>query len=156
MKIQLIINHMKQEVEVEPLERLIDMLRNRLGLTSVKEGCGEGECGACTVIVDGRAVTSCTMLAAQVNGCEVLTTEGLAENGELDRLQQAFIENGAIQCGYCTPGMLMSVKALLLRTPEPSRDEIIRAVEGNLCRCTGYHSIVNAVQSLKGDGEDGQ
>lgn len=154
MKIQLIINHMKKEVEVEPLERLIDMLRSRFGLTSVKEGCGEGECGACTIIVNGKAVTSCTMLAVQVNGCEVLTTEGLAEDGELDRLQRAFIDNGAIQCGYCTPGMLMSVKALLLKKPEPSRDEIIRAVEGNLCRCTGYHPIIKAVQSLKGDVKD--
>ncbi len=156
MKIQLTINHVHKEADVEPLERLIDMLRNRFGLTSVKEGCGEGECGACTIIVNGKAVTSCTMLAVQVNGCEVLTTEGLMRDGELDRLQQAFIENGAIQCGYCTPGMLMSVKALLLDHPDPTRDEIIRAVEGNLCRCTGYHPIIKAVASLRGGVERGE
>lgn len=156
MKIQLTLNHIQREAEVAPLERLIDMLRNRFGLTSVKEGCGEGECGACTVIVDRKAVTSCTMLAIQANGCEVLTTEGLVQDGELDRLQQAFIRSGAIQCGYCTPGMLMSVKALLFDRPEPTRDEITRAVEGNLCRCTGYHTIIKAVESLKGDADSGE
>lgn len=156
MKIQLTLNHRLLEVQVDPLERLIDMLRNRFGLTSVKEGCGEGECGACTVIVNQKAVTSCTMLAAQANGCDVLTTEGLMKDGELDRLQQAFIRNGAIQCGYCTPGMLMSVKALLFKNPNPTREEIIRAVEGNLCRCTGYHPIINAVESLRGDVTDGE
>jgi aerobic-type carbon monoxide dehydrogenase small subunit (CoxS/CutS family) len=156
LKIQMTINHIQREAEVEPLERLIDMLRNRFGLTSVKEGCGEGECGACTIIVNQLAVTSCTMLAVQVNGCQVLTTEGLMEDGELDRLQQAFIENGAIQCGYCTPGMLMSVKALLLNNLDPTREEIIRAMEGNLCRCTGYLPIINAVESLKGDGNIGE
>lgn len=156
MKIQLMLNHVHEEADVAPLERLIDMLRNRFGLTSVKEGCGEGECGACTVIVDRKAVTSCTMLAAQVNGCEVLTTEGLAKDGELDRLQQAFILSGAIQCGYCTPGMLMSVKALLFDQPEPTREQIVRAVEGNLCRCTGYHTIIQAVESLKGDAAGGK
>lgn len=149
MKIQFTLNHKPREVEVEPLERLIDMLRNRFGLTSVKEGCGEGECGACTIIVDQRAVTSCTMLAVQADGCEILTTEGLARGGELDRLQKAFLDNGAIQCGYCTPGMLMSVKALLLHNPEPTRNEVIQAVEGNLCRCTGYHPIIKAVESLR-------
>lgn len=156
MKINLTLNHVRREVEVEPLERLIDMLRNRFGLTSVKEGCGEGECGACTIIVDQRAVTSCTMLAVQVNGCEVLTTEGLQRGGELDRLQEAFLENGAIQCGYCTPGMLMSVKALLLHQPNPSKEEIIKAVEGNLCRCTGYHPIIKAVESLKEEAANEQ
>lgn len=150
MIIRFKLNHLYKEIEVSPLERLIDMLRNQFGLTSVKEGCGEGECGACTIIVDNLAVTSCTILAVQVNGCEVLTTEGLMVDGELDRLQQAFIENGAIQCGYCTPGMLMSIKALLLNNPCPSQDEVIRSIEGNLCRCTGYHPIVKAVASLKG------
>lgn len=156
MNITLTLNHMEKTVEVEPLERLIDLLRNRFGLTSVKEGCGEGECGACTVIVDQQAVTACTMLAIQANGCEVLTTEGLAPMGELDRIQEAFLDNGAIQCGYCTPGMLMSVKALMLRQPDPSREEIIRAVEGNLCRCTGYHPIIKAVESLKGGPGHGE
>lgn len=148
MIIQLILNGEKRSVEVEPLERLIDMLRNRFGLTSVKEGCGEGECGGCTVIVDGLAVTSCTVLAAQVNDATVLTTEGLAQRGELDAIQQAFLDNGAVQCGYCTPGMVMSVKALLMKNPKPSREDVVTAIEGNLCRCTGYHPIVQAVESL--------
>lgn len=151
MKIELILNGEKRSVEVEPLERLIDMLRNRFGLTSVKEGCGEGECGGCTVLVDGLATTSCTTLAAQVNGGTVLTTEGLARQGELDRIQQAFLDHGAVQCGYCTPGMVMSVKGLLLKNPKPSREDVLRAIEGNLCRCTGYHPIVNAVASLTGE-----
>lgn len=151
MKIELILNDEKRSVDVEPLERLIDMLRNRFGLTSVKEGCGEGECGGCTVLVDGLAVTSCTTLAAQVNGSTVLTTEGLARQGELDSIQQAFLDHGAVQCGYCTPGMVMSVKGLLLKNPRPSREEVLRAIEGNLCRCTGYHPIVNAVASLTGE-----
>lgn len=148
MEIRLNLNHAEITVEVEPLERLIDTLRNRFGLTSVKEGCAEGECGACTVIVDGQAVTSCTMPAVQANGCTVLTTEGLSQNGELDRIQKAFLENGAVQCGYCTPGMVMSVKALLMKNPKPDRDAVVRAIEGNLCRCTGYHPIVMAVASL--------
>lgn len=146
MKLEFKVNGKMYELDVEPESRLLDVLREELGLTGAKEGCGEGECGACTVIMDGLAVNSCLVLAAQARGKEILTVEGLAENGELDRLQQAFIDNGAIQCGYCTPGMLMSAKALFLRNPHPSETEIRTALAGNLCRCTGYVNIINAVK----------
>jgi carbon-monoxide dehydrogenase small subunit len=150
MRIDFTLNYKQVNAEVEPLERLIDMLRNQFSLTSVKEGCSEGECGACTVLIDDMAVTSCTTLAVQVNGCSVVTTEGLRDSGEYDDLQKSFVEHGAVQCGYCTPGMIMSVKALLLSSPSPSQDEIIRSIEGNLCRCTGYHPIIKAVKALQG------
>ncbi|WP_206808728.1 (2Fe-2S)-binding protein [Paradesulfitobacterium ferrireducens] len=146
MKLEFKVNGKTYELDVDPESRLLDVLREELGLTGAKEGCGEGECGACTVIMDGLAVNSCLVLAAQARGKEILTVEGLAENGELDRLQQAFIDNGAIQCGYCTPGMLMSAKALFLRNPHPSETEIRTALAGNLCRCTGYVNIINAVK----------
>lgn len=152
MRISFNLNKKQVSVEVEPLERLIDMLRNQFDLTSVKEGCSEGECGACTVLIDDMAVTSCTTLAMQVNGCSVVTTEGLKDNGEYDELQKSFVEHGAVQCGYCTPGMIMSIKALLLSNPCPNHQEIIRAIEGNLCRCTGYHPIIKAVEALQ-EGE---
>lgn len=145
MKLEFVVNDKHEIIDVDPGERLLDVLRNRLGLISVKEGCGEGECGACTIIMDGVAVTSCTVLAMQAKGKEIITTEGLEKNGELDKLQEAFMKNGAIQCGYCTPGMLMSCKALLMKNPDPTEEEIRRAIEGNLCRCTGYTKIVNAV-----------
>ena len=147
MRIALHINGLYQEVDVRPAARLIDVLRDTLGLTGTKEGCGEGECGACTVLVDGRAVNSCLVLAAQVRGRHVLTVEGLAGDGGMAVLQQAFIDNGAVQCGYCTPGMLMSAKALLMQNPSPTEDEIRLALAGNLCRCTGYTAIVKAVQT---------
>jgi carbon-monoxide dehydrogenase small subunit len=124
--------------EINPSVRLIDFLREDLGLTGVKEGCGEGECGACTVIANGEAVTSCTMFAGQINGKELITIEGLEKDGELDALQESFIRNGAVQCGFCTPGMILSCKALLMKNPHPTEEEIKRAIEGNLCRCTGY------------------
>lgn len=146
MKLDLKVNGKAYELDVDPESRLLDVLREELDLTGAKEGCGEGECGACTVIMDGLAVNSCMVLAAQARGKEILTVEGLAENGELDRLQQAFMDNGAIQCGYCTPGMLMSAKALFLRNPHPSETEIRTALAGNLCRCTGYVNIINAVK----------
>lgn len=133
-------------VPVLPDETLAEMLRGRLRLTGTKISCGEGECGACTVLLDGRAVTSCIMLAADVDGREVLTVEGLAATGELDILQQSFIEAGAVQCGFCTPGMLMSAKGLLLENPSPTQQQIKEAMAGNLCRCTGYRSIVKAVK----------
>lgn len=145
MKLEFIVNNRPEAIDVNPKDRLLDVLREKLGLTSVKEGCGEGECGACTVIMDGVAVTSCTVLAMQAKGKKIITTEGLEKNGELDELQKSFMKNGAIQCGYCTPGMLMSCKALLMKNPNPTEDEIRRAIEGNLCRCTGYTKIVNAV-----------
>jgi carbon-monoxide dehydrogenase small subunit len=150
MQLVLSVNGMAHEVEVRPTARLLDVLREQLGLTGTKEGCAEGECGACTVIVDGRAVNSCVMLALQARGKEILTVEGLAEHGELDLLQQKFVEYGAVQCGYCTPGMLMSAKALLMANPVPSEQDIRIALAGNLCRCTGYSAIVAAVKAAGG------
>ena len=129
-------------------ERLLDTIRERLRLTGTKEGCGVGECGACTVILNGRAVNSCLVLTAQCDGAEIMTVEGLAEDGEMHALQQAFIEHGAVQCGFCTPGMLMSAKALLDADPHPDRHKIRQAIAGNLCRCTGYEQIVQAVESV--------
>jgi carbon-monoxide dehydrogenase small subunit len=150
MQLVLTVNGMTHDVEVRPTARLLDVLREQLGLIGTKEGCAEGECGACTVIVDGRAVNSCVMLAVQARGKEVLTVEGLAQDGELDRLQQKFVEYGAVQCGYCTPGMLMSAKALLMGNPMPSEQDIRIALAGNLCRCTGYTNIVAAVKAASG------
>ncbi len=150
MIIDLIVNKKNIKIDVDPTTRLIDFLRDDLNLTGVKEGCSEGECGACTVILDGVAVTSCTIFAGQVNGCEIITIEGLEQSGELDVIQKSFIENGAIQCGFCTPGMILSCKALLMKNPNPSEEEIKRAIEGNLCRCTGYNKIVKAVKDVVG------
>lgn len=140
------VNREEVSLEVRPWETALYALR-RLGLKSVKEGCGMGECGACTIVVDGRAVNSCLMLAAQLHNREVLTVEGLESPVGLHPLQEAFLENHAVQCGYCTPGMLMSAYALLLENPQPTREEIVRALSGNLCRCTGYLQIVQAVES---------
>lgn len=148
MELEFKVNDKAYSLEVDPESRLLDVLREELGLTGAKEGCGEGECGACTVIMDDLAVNSCLVLASQARGKEILTVEGLAASGELDRMQQAFIDNGAIQCGFCTPGMLMSAKALLLREPNPTEEEIRTALAGNLCRCTGYVNIVNAVKDV--------
>ena len=150
MQLLLTVNGMIHEVEARPTARLLDVLRDQLGLTGTKEGCAEGECGACTVIVDGKAVNSCVMLAVQARGKEILTVEGLAQDGELDLLQQKFVEYGAVQCGYCTPGMLMSAKALLMGNPVPSEQDIRIALAGNLCRCTGYSAIVAAVKAASG------
>ena len=150
MQLLLTVNGMQHEVEARPTARLLDVLRDQLGLTGTKEGCAEGECGACTVIVDGRAVNSCVMLAVQARGKRILTVEGLAQDGELDALQQKFVEYGAVQCGYCTPGMLMSAKALLMGNPVPSEQDIRIALAGNLCRCTGYAAIVAAVKAASG------
>ena len=150
MQLLLTVNGMAYEVEARPTARLLDVLRGQLGLTGTKEGCAEGECGACTVIVDGKAVNSCVMLVVQARGKEVLTVEGLAQDGQLDLLQQKFVEYGAVQCGYCTPGMLMSAKALLMTNPVPSDQDIRIALAGNLCRCTGYSAIVAAVKAASG------
>lgn len=141
-------------LDVLPSARLLDVLRDNLGLSGAKEGCGEGECGACTVIVDDLAVNSCLIMAHQARNKKILTVESLEIDGELDPLQISFIENGAIQCGYCTPGMLMSCKALLMRNPSPSEEEIIKAIEGNLCRCTGYIKIINAVKAISKAEQD--
>lgn len=146
--ITFMINAKEVTLKVGPKERLIDTLREQLKLTGTKEGCSVGECGACTVILDGKAVSSCLILSGQIGGSEVLTVEGLETDGNLDSLQQAFIDYHAIQCGFCTPGMLMSAKALLIHNPRPSRGEIKTALEGNLCRCTGYEQIIEAVESV--------
>lgn len=151
MQIEMTVNGNKYSLEVEPGRRLLDVLREELGLTGTKEGCGEGECGACTVIMDGVAVNSCLVLAGQLDGKEIITVEGLEKDGELDALQEAFVRNGAIQCGFCTPGMLMSCKALLMKNPNPTESEIRLAIAGNLCRCTGYAKIVAAVQEVVQD-----
>ena len=130
-----------------PDETLLDALRDRCGLTGAKEGCGTGDCGACSVLLDGRLVCSCLVLGAEADGREVSTVEGLAEGGALHPLQEKFIEHAALQCGICTPGFLMAAKALLARSPSPSEEEIRYALAGNLCRCTGYDKIVRAVQA---------
>ena len=150
MELLLTVNGSLYEVDVRPTARLLDVLREDLGLTGTKEGCAEGECGACTVLVDGKAVASCVMLAVQARGKEVVTVEGLARDGELDLLQQKFVEYGAVQCGFCTPGMLMSAKALLMANPVPSDQDIRVALAGNLCRCTGYSAIIAAVKAASG------
>lgn len=138
-------------IEVGPDALLVDVLRDQLELTGTKEACGEGECGACTVLLDGEPVTSCLVPALKAQGREAMTVEGLASGGELHPLQKAFIEHGAVQCGYCTPGMLMSAKALLDRNPHPTEGEIRQAISGNLCRCTGYVKIVEAIEAASED-----
>jgi aerobic carbon-monoxide dehydrogenase small subunit len=141
------VNGETYEVEHVPVSRsLLQVLRDDLGLTGTKEGCGEGDCGACTVIMDGMAVNSCLVLAAEAEGKAVVTVEGLVKAGKLSPLQQAFVDEGAVQCGFCTPGMLMSAKALLDTNPSPTEAEIRTTLSGNLCRCTGYVRIVSAVQ----------
>lgn len=140
------VNGQRYDRVVEARTTLLQFLREHLQLTGTKEGCGLGECGACTVLLDGRPVNSCLVLAAQADGHSVLTIEGLAPNGELHPLQKAFVECGAIQCGFCTPGMILSAKALLDINPSPSEEEIREAISGNICRCTGYVKIVEAIQ----------
>jgi aerobic carbon-monoxide dehydrogenase small subunit len=147
VEIELTVNGVKHHLQVEPEERLLDLLRHRLGLTGAKEGCGEGECGACTIILDGRAVNSCLVLACQARDSEIITVEGLSSGEGLSPLQQAFLDHGAVQCGYCTPGMLLTATALLMHNPHPTEEEIRRAMAGNLCRCTGYVNIIKAVQA---------
>lgn len=138
-------------VHIQPDALLLDVLRDELGLMGTKEACGQGECGACTVLLDGQPVTSCLVPALKAQGREVLTVEGLASDGELHPLQKSFIEHGAVQCGFCTPGMLMSAKALLDRNPHPTEEEIKVAISGNLCRCTGYVKIVEAIKAAIAD-----
>ncbi|MCP5460566.1 MAG: (2Fe-2S)-binding protein [Thermotogae bacterium] len=147
MKISFTLNNERLSVDVAEDMRLLDFLRDELGLTGTKEGCGEGECGACTVIIDGKAVNSCLVLLPEIDGSEVTTIEGLSKDGELDTIQKAFVDEGAVQCGFCTPGMIMSAKALLDRNDSPSDEEIMEAIEGNLCRCTGYYKIVQAIKT---------
>ncbi len=141
------LNQKSYVVEADPCDRMLDILRNDLSLRGTKEGCGVGECGACTVVLNGAAVSSCLVLAGQMDNADILTVEGLSETQIGSILQRCFIDNGAVQCGFCTPGMLMSAYALLLHNPDPSRAEIKEAIAGNLCRCTGYIPIVNAIEA---------
>ena len=138
-------NGQKHEITVEPCRTLIDVLRNDLGLTGVKEGCGNGNCGSCTVLIDGQPANSCLVLVGEVEGKEITTIESLSQQGKLHPLQQAFIDEGAVQCGFCTPGVILSAKALLDSNPHPEEDEVRHAIAGNLCRCTGYDKIVRAI-----------
>ena len=140
------VNGITREVESPPMKRLLDVLREDLRLTGTKEGCGEGECGACSVIVDGEVINSCLVPVCQVQGSAILTVEGLAQDGRLDPLQRAFLECGGAQCGICTPGMLIAARALLDENAGPTRDEIAEAIAGNLCRCTGYVRIIDAIE----------
>ena len=143
-KILLLVNGEEHWVEVDPGDRLVDVLRDRIGLTGTKKGCATGDCGACTVLMNGRPVASCLVLAMSAEGKSIETVESLAVDGELHPLQQAFIDHGAVQCGFCTPGLLMSGKALLEENLHPSETEIRTAIAGNLCRCTGYIKIIEA------------
>jgi aerobic carbon-monoxide dehydrogenase small subunit len=144
-KISLIVNGRSATLNVHAMERLLDVLRNELGLTGTKEGCGEGECGSCSVLMDGELVNSCLIPALQTNGATIVTVEGLAADGRLTALQQAFVECGGAQCGICTPGMLLAAHHLLRKNPNPSLDEVREGLAGNLCRCTGYMQIFEAV-----------
>jgi carbon-monoxide dehydrogenase small subunit len=145
------LNGQEVAVEVKPDALLVDVLRDQLELTGTKEACGEGECGACTVLLDGEPVTSCLIPALKAQRREVMTVEGLSPAGELHPLQRAFVEHGAVQCGYCTPGMLMSAKAFLDANPRPTEEEIRQAISGNLCRCTGYLKIIEAIKAASQD-----
>ena len=149
MEISFNINGKSVVLKVEPTETLLHVIRERLHLTGTKEGCGRGDCGACTVLMDRYAVNSCLILAPQIDGHSITTIERLSNDGQLDAIQQAFIDFGAIQCGFCTPGMVLSAKALLSKNPNPTDDEIRTAISGNLCRCTGYIKIVDAIRSFK-------
>ena len=146
-EITLFVNEREYQLAVESDALLVDVLRDQVGLTGTKKGCSTGDCGACTVIIDGKAVTSCLVLAVAAEGKSITTIEGLEKDGKLHPVQQAFIENGAIQCGFCTPGMILTAKALLDFNPNPSEAEIRAGIAGNLCRCTGYVKIVEAIQA---------
>ncbi len=147
-QITLTVNGSMEMLEVEPHRTLLQVLREDLALTGPKIGCEAGECGACSVLFDGQPVNSCLVLAVEANGHEIVTVEGLSQNGQLDPLQQAFIDHNAVQCGFCTPGMLISATALLERNPHPTEAKIRQAIAGNLCRCTGYNRIVRAIQAV--------
>lgn len=152
VELAFVVNGEAVSVKVTPFVTLLEVLRDHLELTGTKYGCGEGECGACSVIMDGKVVNACLVLALDCEGAQVVTIEGLAANGMLHPLQQAFVDHGAIQCGFCTPGMIMTAYALLEANPSLTEDDIKRGLEGNLCRCTGYRKIVDAVLSLAEGG----
>lgn len=148
LNIQLTVNGDLHHVQIEPAETLLHVLREKLGLTGTKEGCGEGDCGACTILVNGKSVNSCIYPAIQADGCQILTVEGVEKDPKLKAIQQAFVDHGAVQCGFCSPGMIMATCALLDENPTPTEAEIRRGLSGNLCRCTGYQAMVDAVKSL--------
>ncbi len=154
MKISFNVNAQDVSVEAAPMERLLDVLRHQLGLTGTKEGCGEGECGACSVLLDGALVNSCLVPVGQVPGASIRTVEGLAKDGELHPVQKSFLLHGGAQCGICTPGMTLAAAYLLERNPHPSLDELREGLAGNLCRCTGYMKIFDAVRLTYADGGD--
>lgn len=147
VKVSFILNGKQIEIQINPNKRLLDLLREDLNLTGTKEGCSIGECGACTVIMNGKAVNSCLVLAGEVDNSEILTIEGISQNGDLHPLQKKFLEHGAVQCGFCTPGMIMSAYALLMSNPSPDEETIKEAIAGNLCRCTGYKQIIEAIKN---------
>jgi aerobic-type carbon monoxide dehydrogenase small subunit (CoxS/CutS family) len=153
-QVSLNVNGRDHLVDVEPEELLVDVLRDRLGLTGAKKGCGTGDCGACTVLLGGRAVSSCLVLALSVGDRPVLTIEGLASGGRLHPLQQSFLAHGAVQCGYCTPGMVMSALELLSDNPAPTEEEVRVGIAGNLCRCTGYQKVVEAILAAADEMRD--
>jgi aerobic carbon-monoxide dehydrogenase small subunit len=149
--IHITVNNEPLELAVEPYWTLLDTLRDQLGLTGAKKGCDRGDCGACTVLLDGKPITSCMMLAVQADGHRIITIEGLRSGGRLHPLQQAFVDHGAVQCGFCTPGMILAAVALLDENPHPTEMQVREAMAGNLCRCTGYAKIVDAVMSVAGE-----
>jgi carbon-monoxide dehydrogenase small subunit len=149
--VRFVVNRRAEQLELEPRTTLLEALRDELRLTGAKHGCGEGECGACTVLVDGRAVCSCLMLAVEAEGLEIVTIEGLAQGGELHPLQRSFLDHQAVQCGFCTPGMILAGKALLDQHPRPTASEVRHHLAGNICRCTGYQQIVEAVVAAAAD-----
>ena len=153
--ISFVINGKKKEMAISPNTTLLELLRDHLGLTGTNNGCEAGECGACTVLLDGRPVYACLVLAPKVDGKEIITIEGIGEEGKLHPVQKAFLTHGAVQCGFCTPGMILAAKALLDENPHPSREEIEDSISGNLCRCTGYLQIVKAIEA-SGKGGKGE
>ena len=154
-RVNFFVNEEPVELYVDANKTMLRVLREELALTGTKEGCGAGECGACTVIVDGKPINSCLVLAPELDGMHITTVEGLAKDGQLTNVQQAFVDLAALQCGFCTPGFIMSATALLQENPSPSRDEIVDAISGNLCRCTGYARIIEAIElaARKGGGQ---
>ena len=148
VEVELSVNGTKYQLKIEPWRTLVEVLREKLGLVGTKKSCNEGECGACTVIMDGKAVTSCLVLALDAQGKDIVTIEGLSEGETLDPIQESFLKHGGVQCGYCTSGMIMSAKALLDKNPNPTLDDTRRAISGNLCRCTGYQHIIDSIMAV--------
>jgi len=153
-EINITVNNKPYQLSIPPWRTLLEVIREDLGLTGTKEGCGLGECGACTVIMEGKAVNSCLVLATEADGKQITTIEGLADGDKLHPLQQAFVDHGGLQCGFCTPGMIMSAKALLDENPTPSEEEIKRGIAGNLCRCTGYTKIIESIKAAAENMEE--